>query len=127
MPEVPRYDDILKQGAPWELNLTFKDDNDQPINLTGYKGKMVAREEPNGDLVFEASTTSQPSGYPAGNGYMTLGGAAGTVAVALPKSVTLALAFERAVYDLWLFDGADLPIPVIEGRLTFDPMVTSIL
>ena len=125
MPDVPRVDDTIKQGAPWDLFMTIKDDNGAPVNLTGYKGRMQIREAPNGDLIVELTTTTQPSGFSAGNGKMVLGGAAGTIASTLTKADTAALAFERATYDLFLFDGADLPIPIIEGILTLDPQVTT--
>ena len=62
-----RYPIRIEQGATWRTVLTVKDDTGQPVDLTGYTGRMQIREDYDAATVLgELSTanggvSSQPT------------------------------------------------------------------
>lgn len=73
------YNIIADQGANFDRVLTYKDSSGNPINLTSYTARMQIRTTVTSpDIVLEATTS---------NGYIALGGAAGTITIAIPANV----------------------------------------
>jgi len=110
------FDITINQGATFELTLTWEDSSGTAINLTGYQARMQVRE------TYSSSSTivniTQASG-------ITLGGAAGTVAILISATDTAALTAPfSGVYDLELVSGAGVVTRVIQGAATVTPEVT---
>jgi hypothetical protein len=106
----------IEQGATWEVVLTWGIDG-APVNLSGYSARMQARE------THEATTTvlSLTSSPAAG---ITLGGALGTITLAMTATQTAALAAGKYVYDLELVSTNGEVTRLVEGTLTVTPEVT---
>jgi len=85
------------------------------VDLTGYTGRMQIRETVDSTTVLLDLNTS--------NGGMALGGVAGTITLASTATVTAALSFDTAVYDIELVIGAAVT-RVIEGKVKLSPEVT---
>lgn len=110
-----QYDIVIEQGATFQKTVTWKDSAGDEIDLSGYSARMQIRAR-------KSSTTTLLSITDAD--YITLGGAAGTVAISIPASVTADLDFRRAVYDLELVSGGGIVYRLIEGTVELSKEVT---
>jgi hypothetical protein len=106
----------IEQGATFRLNITWNDSNGSPINLTGYTARMqVRKKHTSPDPPLLTFTTE--------NGAITLGGAAGTIAVVGLATLTDDVDVKTGVYDLELVNGTEVT-RLIEGAVTITPEVT---
>lgn len=87
-----------------------------PINLTGYTARMQIREDITSGTVLISLTTE--------NGGITLGGVFGTITLLIMASVTAAIAWTTAVYDLEIISPSGIVTRLVEGRITVSPEVT---
>jgi hypothetical protein len=112
-----RYDLTIYQGATFDLTMTWRQGTPlAPVNLTGYTARMQLRET-TGSPTTVLSLTS------ANGGGITLGGAAGTIALNVSATVTAAMAPGTYLYDLELVSGATVT-RLVEGRAVVSPEVT---
>jgi hypothetical protein len=111
-----RYDLEIKQGATLSLTATWKDSTEAVINLTGYTARMQVRS------AYDATSTILSLTSSSG---ITLGGAAGTIAITASATVTAALTAPWAgVWDLELVSGGGVVTRLLEGAATVSPEVT---
>jgi len=111
-----RYDMTIYQGASFDTTLTWKvGDPATPVNLTGYTARLQVRSS------TDAATTALE--LTTANGGIVLGGAAGTIALAVSATATAALSPGYYVYDLELVNGATVT-RLVEGRVTVSAEVT---
>lgn len=107
------HDITIPQGTTWSLDLVYKRGT-APVSLTGAQARMQLRTSY--DAATAAISLTQASG-------ITLGGAAGTIVVALTDAQTAALPAGRYVYDLELVEGSKVT-RLIEGVAICTPEVT---
>lgn len=110
------YDFHIDQGATFRKVIVWKDPNDVPINLTDYTARMQIRKTINSDEVYVEATTE--------NGYITLGGANGTIEISIPASVTKDFQFRRGVYDLELESSGGIVTRLLQGCVFVSREVT---
>lgn len=94
-----KYDFILEQGSVYTQNFLYTDENDSPIDLTGYTGRMMIR------ATYDA--TSPLLTLQTSDGSLVLGDSSGTITANANATTTAALAFETAVYDIELYPAGD--------------------
>ena len=87
-----------------------------PVNLTGYTARMQIRETIESTTTLHTLTTE--------NGGITLGGAAGTIALTISATDTAAFTFDSAVYDLEVISGAGVVTEVLRGAVYLNDEVT---
>lgn len=112
------YNFTIEQGSDFVRTLTWKDDADVLINLTGYTARMKIKTAVGGTQII---SLTQAAG-------ITLGGAAGTIVITITAAQTTAFTvadFLTAVYDLELVSGAGFVTRLIQGRATLSPEVTT--
>lgn len=108
------YDIKIEKGADYDVTVTW---GNPPVNLTGYTAKLEIRDRKGGSVLH--TTLTEVAG-------ITLGGAAGTIAIHIEGSVTATFTFSRAVYDLVMTG----PTPnfnskrLLEGQVILDQGVT---
>ena len=112
-----RFDLIIEQGATYSQTFTYETAAGLPINLTAYTAAMQIRETAESDVVLATSGGSTPSIT------LTLGGALGTIVVAMTAAKTALLSFDTAVYDLELTTGTTV-IRLLEGEVKLSKEVT---
>jgi len=106
----------VKQGATFQLTITWKDSAGTAIDLTNYTARAQAR------LTYDTSTTIFSLTSSSG---ITLGGAAGTIALVLAAGSTAALTAPwSGVWDLELVSGAGIVTRLLEGTANVSPEVT---
>jgi hypothetical protein len=110
------YDLEIKQGATLSLTATWKDSTGAAINLTGYTARLQVR------AAYDSSATILSLTSSSG---ITLGGAAGTIAITASATVTALLTAPWAgVWDLELVSGGGVVTRLLEGAATVSPEVT---
>lgn len=87
-----------------------------PVNLTGFTARMQIRETVESTTVLHSLTTE--------NGGITLGGAAGTIALTISATDTAAFTFDTAVYDLEVVSGGDVVTEIASGAVLMNNEVT---
>jgi len=108
-----RYDLEIKQGATLSLTATWKDSAGTAVNLTGYTARLQVR------ATYDSSSTILSLTSAAG---ITLGGAAGTIAITASATTTAALTAPfSGVYDLELVSGGGEVTRLLEGTATVSP------
>lgn len=106
------YNFTIEQGADFTRTFTWKDSAGALINLTGYTARMKIKT---GATTIVSLT--EVSG-------ITLGGAAGTIVVAINAAATAAYTFSKAVYDLELVSGGGVVTRLLEGKVLLSREVT---
>lgn len=106
---------VCEEGATFTFNFTIKTAN-TAWNLTGYTATMTVRP-----FVGSTETTILATNT---NGRITLGGAAGTVAVTIDATTTAAFDAGKYVYDLVL-DSGTVVTRLLEGKFVVTPSVTA--
>lgn len=110
------YHIICEQGATFTRELTWSDENDQPINLTGYTARMQVRQSVKSTAVVLELTTT--------NGRVVLYPASGKIVLSLTATETAALPAKSCVYDLELVSAGGVVTRLVEGSFTVRPEVT---
>lgn len=110
-----KTDLYVEKGATFATTLTWRDVNNNPVDLTGYTARLQIRRA--------AAAEDVLVGLTSGAG-LTLGGAAGTIAVRIEATVTAAIPADAGVYDLELQAADGTVTRLVEGTVTFSPEVT---
>lgn len=122
------YNINVEQGASWTLDLTWKDDADVPINLTGYSARMQIRKAYSGAALLSLTST---------DGDIVLGGALGTIAITASATQTSAIEVDYSalnvndskpcqvmVYDIEVEDGSGTVTRLLQGSAFVYPEAT---
>jgi hypothetical protein len=110
------YNITCNQGATLQRTITWTDPARNPINLTGYTARMQVRTAANAASTLLELTTS--------NSRISLGGAAGTVAINVAANVTANLTPGLYVYDLEVVSGGGEVTRLVEGNFNVKAEVT---
>ena len=102
----------IDQGASFSSDVTVKDSNGDPFNLTGYTATAKMAKGYSSTRTRTTLTTSIGSAT------------TGVVTLSLTPTQTAALDAERYVYDLEITSGATVT-RVIEGIISVRPQVTT--
>lgn len=111
------YNDVLDQGATYNLVVVYKDNNDAPINLTGYSAYMQLRE--NYDSTTADLTLS------TANGGIVITGAQGKLTITATATQTTALTSDYYLYDLEIVSGS-VVTRLLQGQITVNSEVTRV-
>jgi len=85
----------LYQGATFTAPVTLKDSDQNPIDLTGYSGKLMMRRD--------ISDASPIATFQTTDATMVLGGTAGTVTLNMTATLTAGLTIDFAG-EVWYHD-----------------------
>jgi hypothetical protein len=108
------YNIQIDAGATFRLQVSYVDDDNVAINITGYSARMHVRETVTSTSTVIALTSS--SG-------ITITGATGTLDIVIAKSVTKDLVGPY-VYDLEIESGSGVVDRLLQGSVTVNPEVT---
>ena len=109
------YNISAEQGATFERSILYTDAAGDPIDLTGFTAAMQVRDKAEASVFVLELTT--------GNTMIALGGAAGTIVLAVDAADMINVPAGRYVYDLELYDGANTK-RLIEGSFNVKAEVT---
>lgn len=112
------YNATIDQGATFTLQVTYKDENGAPINLTGYTAAMQIRQNYN-DSAALITLTSPSDG-------IVITGATGTINITISAEQTGSLDEGFYVYDLEITATNNVITRLIQGQFTVSPEVTRV-
>jgi len=110
-----KYNMTIDQGATLSQVWTYKDSDGNLVDLTGYTSAMQVRETFASAATILDLTTE--------NGGITLGGAAGTITLAISAATSAAIDEGQYIYDLELVNGAVVE-RLVQGTFTVRAEVT---
>jgi FlaG/FlaF family flagellin (archaellin) len=102
-----KYDFIIEQGATFRKVFRWQQSDGEPVDLTGVTAKMQAWDNDHRNKLIDFNT----------EGDISIDADAGEVTVELPDSVTSALTFDIARYDLKLTSPNTDKTRLIQGRI----------
>lgn len=102
----------FEEGVAFEKRLTWRNKAKRPIDLTGYTAVMEIRASVDNPTILLSLTTE--------NGGIALGGAAGTINIAITEPQVAALPVS-CVYKLKMVPPSGLSKYLIEGKITVSP------
>ena len=106
------YNITIYEGTNFNLSLTWKDDNGDPIDLTNWSAKMHIRNNTE-DVAFLDCTP-----------YFTLGGVAGTITLELPPTFIVDVGYNSGVYDIDMHHTSGRVERLLLGTVTIIDEVT---
>lgn len=112
-----QWDFTIEANADFRRTITWRDNAGALVDLTGYTARLDIEKE---DETAVISLT-------VGNSRITLGAAAGTIALFIDDADTVALVptnRNELVYDLLLKSGSNVVTRLLKGRVTVDKGVT---
>jgi len=97
-----KYDFTIEQGSSFKISLIYKDQNGNPMNLTGWCARLIWKTNTNITQTFSSDNIDY-------NVYkFTINDAEGKLTLMIPSSTTNSFNFNTAKYDLELQSPDDL-------------------
>lgn len=105
------------EGTDFALLLTWKDELDNPVDVTGYTGRMQIRDQAHtcGNLIHDMTTE---------NGGVLFGGTNGEIRLIIPRAENV-FGDSKYYYDLELFDPSDKAFKLLRGSFSSIAEVTA--
>jgi hypothetical protein len=121
-----RYSFIIEQGSTLNLELQYKDENGNPINLSEYGGKMQLRSSVDSSIVIlELSSSLQADGtglnFSGSNGQTPP--SSGSIGIYVSAISSSLLNFDSALYDLEITSGSFVS-RILEGQVKLSKEIT---
>lgn len=110
------YNFTIEQGTTFSREIVWKDDQDNPIDVTGYTARMQIRSSV-ADATVLLELTSE-------NGRITVGTTDGKFTLSITDADTTAITWASGVYDLEVIDGSSDVTRLLKGTITVDKEVT---
>jgi hypothetical protein len=102
---------VIDQGTTFSTTINLTDDDDAPIDLTGYTGRSKMKKH---------YTSSNSHSFTVG-----LSGTSGVVTLSLSATQTSNIVPGRYVYDVELINPSNIVSRIVEGIVTVTPEVTT--
>lgn len=99
---------VIDQGSTFASSIDILDENDEPVNLTGYSARGQIRKHYSSSNSVSFTTTVSN----------------GSVVISLTANQTTNMVSGRYVYDIELVDPANTVLRILEGIVTVTPEVT---
>jgi len=124
-----KYSFTIEQGATLDFELAYKDSSDNPIDLTGYQGRMQIRPTAVSDTIYITLSSSLDTD---GTGLNFSGSSglnpptSGTIGIFISANSSSQLDFNEAHYDLEIASGVTYPVVtrLLEGTVKLSKNVT---
>jgi len=123
-----KYSFTIEQGSTVNFEIQYKDSNSNPINLTGYSGKMMIRSnyaDSNPVTYATLSSSRAPDGtglnFSGSNG--TTPPTSGSIGIFISAASSSAFTFNTAKYDLEITSGS-IVTRILEGQVNLSQEVT---
>ena len=124
-----KYSFTIEQGATLDFELAYKDSSDNPIDLTGYQGRMQIRPTAGSDTIYITLSSSLDTDGTRLNFSGSSGlnpPTSGTIGIFISANSSSQLDFNEAHYDLEIASGVTYPVVtrLLEGTVKLSKNVT---
>lgn len=124
-----KYSLLIEQGATLRLDLAYKDSNNNPIDLTGYSGKMQIKNNYADSatvtyLTLSSSLDADGTGINFSGSAGALPPTSGTIGIYISAASSSALQFSSASYDLEITSGS-VVTRLLQGPVFVSKQVTT--
>ena len=125
-----KYSFTIEQGATVDFEISYKDSNGDPIDLTGYQARMQLRPSPGSSTLYLTLSSSLD---PCGTGLNLSGSGgtnpptSGTIGIYISAVSSSLLDFDLASYDLEISSGSGncyIVTRLLEGKVKLSRNVT---
>lgn len=112
-----KHDVVVDGGAPFTWTVYYKqpkqaDGSKPPVDLSGYTARLQVRSAPGGTLYADLTSAG---------GQITINGAQGRIDAVVPAVTTAAWTFEKAEYELQIYNGSGTPTSLVKGIVALSP------
>lgn len=127
-----KYNFTIEQGTTVDFEIQYKDSNNNPVDLTGYSGRMMIRSNfadnsPSTYLTLSSSRNADGTGLNFSGSRGTKPPTSGSIGIYIASCTSSALTFTTARYDLEIYSGSN-PCPytvrLLEGQVNLSKQVT---
>jgi hypothetical protein len=121
-----RYSFTIEQGSTLNLELQYKDANGNPINLSGYSGRMQIRPSVASTTVYitlSSSLAADGTGLNFSGSNGATSPTSGSIGVYISAASSSLLTFDTGVYDLEIYSGS-YANRILEGQIKLSKEVT---
>lgn len=129
-----KYTFIIEQGATVNFEVQYKDSAGNPVDLSGYSGRMMIRSDyadtsPTTYITLSSSLNPDGTGlnFSGSNGTKPL--SSGSIGIYIAACSSSLFTFETAKYDLELYSGSigcPYTVRLLEGQVKLNKEVTRI-
>ena len=122
------YSFIIEQGTTVNFEIQYTDSNSNPINLTGYSGKMqiksnFADDNPTTYATLSSSLAPDGTGLNFSGSIGTKPPTSGSIGIFISAASSSAFTFTKAKYDLEITSGSTVT-RLLQGTITLSKEVT---
>ena len=128
-----KYSFVIEQGSTTNFEIQYKDSSNNPVDLTGYTGRMQIASDyssvPNRTVYLTLSSSLNPDGtglnFSGSNG--STPPASGSIGIYIAACTSSLLTFTTAKYDLEIYSGSGacpLTVRLLEGQISLSNQVT---
>lgn len=123
-----KYPFTIEQGVTTTLEFQYKDADGNPIDLTGYSGRMQIKSDfadntPTTYATISSSLYADGTGLNFSGSNGTTPPTSGSVGLYISAASSSAFTFDSAKYDLEIYSGS-LVIRLVEGTIKISKEVT---
>ena len=125
-----KYSFIIEQGATLDFEIQYKDKNNNPIDLSGYTGRMQIRPTVDSTTVYltlSSSLNADGTGLNFSGSNGSTPPTSGSIGIYIASCTSSLLNFGEAYYDLELYNGTGscaYTIRLLEGKVRLSKEVT---
>lgn len=123
-----KYSFVIEQGATTNFEIQYKDSNNNPVDLTGYSGKMMIRsnyadQNPTTYAVLSSSLAVDGTGLNFSGSNGNTPPTSGSIGIYISAASSSAFTFNTARYDLEITSGS-VVTRILEGQVNLSQEVT---
>lgn len=123
-----KYSFTIEQGSTLNFEIQYKDSNNNPVNLTGYSGKMMIRsnyadQNPTTYAILSSSLAADGTGLNFSGSNGSTPPISGSIGIYISAASSSAFTFTTAKYDLEITSGS-IVTRILEGQVNLSQEVT---
>ena len=123
-----KYSFVIEQGATTNFEIQYKDSSNNPVDLTGYSGKMMIRSgyadsNPTTYAILSSSLAADGTGLNFSGSNGTTPPASGSIGVYISAASSSNFTFATAQYDLEITSGS-IVNRILGGQVSLSKEVT---
>lgn len=122
-----KYNIVIEQGATYQIELQYKDSNNNPIDLAGYSGRMQIRPSIGSTtsyLYLSSSLNADGTGLNFSGSNGTTPPVSGAIGIFISAATSSLLTFSTGVYDLEIQSGS-IVTRLLQGNVQLSKEVTT--